>query len=218
MLHLASAALAVFLCGLASAYQAPLSIPSKNVLITPETDAFVHKLIADWNSTGLSVAVVRKDPSVPGGWRREFGSYSIAKGNGSLVNPDTMYAIASNSKLFLALSVGLIISNDSLADARGGLTGIQRPELSFPNGLSWTRTCTVASTSRTCFPIALACPDTTFQISTLRHLRPSAEFRQTFQYNNLMYETLSYLPSLLLNQTYESYIHEHIAHLLQESK
>ncbi len=112
-----------FLYGLVSltyAYQlqAPLSLPSKNIL-TPEIDAFVNKLIADWNSTGLSVAVVRKDPSVPDGWRREFGSYGIANGNGSPVTPDTMYAIASNSKLFLALSVGLIINNDSLADARG---------------------------------------------------------------------------------------------------
>ena len=44
----------------------------------------------------------------------------------------------------------------------------------------------------------------------MRYLRPSAEFRETFQYNNLMYETLSYLPQVLLNQTYESYIAQHL--------
>ena len=44
----------------------------------------------------------------------------------------------------------------------------------------------------------------------MRYLRPSAEFRETFQYNNLMYGTLSYLPQILLNQTYESYITQHI--------
>ena len=44
----------------------------------------------------------------------------------------------------------------------------------------------------------------------MRYLRPSAEFRETFQYNNLMYETLSYLPQVLLNQTYESYVAQHI--------
>lgn len=48
------------------------------------------------------------------------------------------------------------------------------------------------------------------QISTLRYLTPSAEFRQQFQYNNLMYETLSYLPTLFLNQSYDSYISEHL--------
>lgn len=44
----------------------------------------------------------------------------------------------------------------------------------------------------------------------MRYLRPSAEFRETFQYNNLMFETPSYLPQLLLNQTFESYISEHM--------
>ena len=44
----------------------------------------------------------------------------------------------------------------------------------------------------------------------MRYRRPSADFGETFQYNNLMYETLSYLPEALLNQTYEVYIAEHI--------
>lgn len=48
------------------------------------------------------------------------------------------------------------------------------------------------------------------QISVLRHLRPSASFREAFQYNNIMYEVLSYLPQILLNQTFESYIAEHL--------
>ena len=44
----------------------------------------------------------------------------------------------------------------------------------------------------------------------LRYLRPSADFRETFQYNNLMFKTLSYLPKVLLNQTYETNIKEDI--------
>jgi CubicO group peptidase (beta-lactamase class C family) len=44
----------------------------------------------------------------------------------------------------------------------------------------------------------------------MRFLRPSAELRETYQYNNLMYETLSHLPPTLLNQTFESYIAEHL--------
>jgi CubicO group peptidase (beta-lactamase class C family) len=48
------------------------------------------------------------------------------------------------------------------------------------------------------------------QISTLRFLRPSAALREQYQYNNLMYEALSYLQPTLLNQSFESYITEHI--------
>ena len=51
----------------------------------------------------------------------------------------------------------------------------------------------------------------------MRYLRPSAEFRETFQYNNLMYETLSYLPQVLLNQTYESYVAQHLFNPLDMS-
>ncbi|KAF5346759.1 hypothetical protein D9756_010353 [Leucocoprinus leucothites] len=46
-------------------------------------------------------------------------------------------------------------------------------------------------------------------ISKLRHLQPSTELRQTFQYNSMMYESHSHLPTLL-NQTFESYINQHI--------
>lgn len=36
------------------------------------------------------------------------------------------------------------------------------------------------------------------QISRLKYLKPSAEFREVFQYNNMMYAVLSYLPTALL--------------------
>lgn len=56
------------------------------------------------------------------------------------------------------------------------------------------------------------------QITTLPSLRPSASFRSTFQYNNMMYETLSLLPAVLLNQSFESYVAEHILMPLNMTK
>ena len=35
------------------------------------------------------------------------------------MTPDSVFAIASNSKLFLAMSVGFLISNKTLAEERG---------------------------------------------------------------------------------------------------
>jgi CubicO group peptidase (beta-lactamase class C family) len=35
------------------------------------------------------------------------------------MTPDSVFAIASNSKLFLAISVGLLVSNKTLAEERG---------------------------------------------------------------------------------------------------
>lgn len=88
-------------------------------LITPETEAYIESLITRWNSTGLAVAVVRRDNTSQTGWHHEFGSYGIANAQGDPVTPDTVFAIASNSKLFLAYSVGLLIENSTLREERG---------------------------------------------------------------------------------------------------
>lgn len=113
--------------------QAPLKLEDAPLSATPEscaglaqgqlisecTEQYIQSLLARWKSSGLAVAVVRKDDSSPNGWKQEFGSYGIAQANGSLMMPDTVFSIASNSKLFLAVSVGLLISNKTLAQERG---------------------------------------------------------------------------------------------------
>jgi len=90
-----------------------------NVLISDETDSYIDSLMTRYNSSGLSVAVVRKDEAEPSGWATEYRSYGIATGDGQPTTADTLFAIASNSKLFLSLSVGLLIKNESLAQERG---------------------------------------------------------------------------------------------------
>ena len=76
---------------------------STGVLISGNTDKYVMTLLEKWGSSGLSVAVVRKDESAPNGWRQEFGSYGISHADGSPMTPDSVFAIASNSKLLLAM-------------------------------------------------------------------------------------------------------------------
>lgn len=92
---------------------------STGALISENTDRYVKTLLEKWGSSGLSVAAVRKDDAAPNGWRHEFGSYGIAQADGSPMTPDSVFAIASNSKLFLAISVGLLVSNKTLAEERG---------------------------------------------------------------------------------------------------
>lgn len=104
---------------LALHWQAPLSLDVAPPLISSRTEEYVRTLLEKWNVSGLSVAVVRKDEKAPNGWRHEFGAYGIADARGSPMTPDSMFAIASNSKLFLAISVGLLISNETLAKERG---------------------------------------------------------------------------------------------------
>ncbi|KIM36480.1 hypothetical protein M413DRAFT_449178 [Hebeloma cylindrosporum] len=208
----------------ASALQVPLTLPPQSTgsLISGNTDRYVKTLLQKWGSPGLSVAVVRKDDTAPNGWRHEFGSYGIAQADGAPMTPDSVFAIASNSKLFLAVSVGLLISNKTLARERGEEIGWSTkirdlvPEwglmdeemdrgVSLQDMLSHR-----TGMPRHDFSGIQRKGGVSEMISSLRYLRPSADFRETFQYNNLMYETLSYLPEVLLNQTYEAYIEEHL--------
>ena len=102
--------------------QTPYSTPQATInkpLISERTERYIKDLLTKWNSSGLSVAVVRKDEDSPTGWYHEFGTYGIAKADASPLTPDSVFAIASNSKLFLAFSVGLLISNETLAKERG---------------------------------------------------------------------------------------------------
>lgn len=197
--------------------------PTSSKLITPETDAYIKTLFERWNATGLSLAVVRKDPSAPNGWYHEFGSYGTANAKGQPVTPDTVFAIASNSKLFLSFSVGLLVDNSTLREERG-------EELKWSTKIKdiygdlwemWDEDMTRKVSLQDMLSHRTGLPGHGFSravrrggvremISTLRYLRPSAEFRQTYQYNNLMYDSLSYLPTLFLNQTFESYIDQHI--------
>jgi CubicO group peptidase (beta-lactamase class C family) len=48
------------------------------------------------------------------------------------------------------------------------------------------------------------------EVSRLQYLRPSTGFREQAQYNNHMYTVLAYLPQVLLNTTYEKYVHDNI--------
>lgn len=88
-------------------------------LISERTEKYIQTLLTKWNSSGLSVAVVRQDENSPTGWHHEFGAYGVAKADNSPMTPDSVFAIASNSKLVLAFSVGLLISNKTLAAERG---------------------------------------------------------------------------------------------------
>ncbi|PFH47488.1 hypothetical protein AMATHDRAFT_42916 [Amanita thiersii Skay4041] len=203
--------------------------PFHRKLISPDVDALVNSMLASWNSSGLAVAVVQRDDAAPGGWHREFAAYGIAKDDGTPVTPDTLFAIASNSKLFLALSTGLLISNETLEKERGSkLQWTTKTRDILPE---WGMMDEVASRETTIqdmlshrtglprhdFSRSMLTGGRLEMISTLRSLRPSAEFRETYQYNNLMYESMAALPSVLLNQSYESYVAEHLFNPLNMS-
>ncbi|KAF8995769.1 beta-lactamase/transpeptidase-like protein [Cyathus striatus] len=169
-------------------------------LISLESSQYITELLQQWNSTGLAVAAVRRCNDNDTCWVHEFGSYG----------------------LFLAVSVGLLISNESLSKDLGvRLDWNTKIADLIPEWGLMDKYASDHATIQDLLSHRTGMPRHDFSrfpspegplgiIKTLRNLRPSAEFRDTFQYNNLMYITLSYLPQVLLNQSYESYVSQHI--------
>ncbi|KAF5353762.1 hypothetical protein D9757_012942 [Collybiopsis confluens] len=209
-------------------YQKPWILPgnptpsTQNVFISSEIDSFIEGILDEYHSPGLSVAVVRRNESYHSGWLMEYGSYGTAKADGTPVTPDSLFAIASNSKLFLSLSVGLLIENQTLAEEREReLSWNTRALDVFPQWSLFDKDAERIVNIQDMLSHRTGLPRHDYSgrpleggvsemISNLRYLRPSAEPRETWQYNNLMYETLSYLPTLLLNQSYESFVAQNL--------
>ncbi|KAJ6471352.1 beta-lactamase/transpeptidase-like protein [Mycena sanguinolenta] len=217
--------LLIALLPLVASSQIPLQrpfFPSKNTLLTPKIEEYITSQLSYWNSSGLAVAVVKKDEGT-GAWNTEFGSYGRAHADGSPVTPDTLFAIASDSKLFLATGVGLLIKNESLAENRGEkLRWDTKIAALLPE---WGLMDDEASRGVTIQDML------SHRTGLPRHDysgRPReggvGEMAKVFvpcralsdgplppsQYNNLMYEALSHLQPTLLNRTFESYIAEYI--------
>ncbi|KAJ7475508.1 beta-lactamase/transpeptidase-like protein [Mycena galericulata] len=181
------------------------SAADNSTILSPTIDTFINDLLTEWNSpAGVAVAVVRMDGE--GGWSVETKGYGIANANGTKVTPDTIFSIGSNSKLFDAIATGLLISNQSLS-----------PQISWDTKLAsvipdWKLMDPVASAESTITDLMghrTGMPAHDYSYFTfndtlpaltqrMRYLKPSIGFRETWQYNNMMYAVLSYLPTTLL--------------------
>ncbi|RDB29989.1 Gigasin-6 [Hypsizygus marmoreus] len=177
---------------------------NRNPVLNDKTDAFINQVLADWRSPGgVAVAVVRRDGL--GAWNIETRGYGKATINGTKVTEKTLFGIGSNSKLFNVLATGLLINNETLS-----------PRLSWTTKIAsvvpiWGLADSTASKEATILDVmshrtGLPRHDYSYKwsddvptvIKKLKFQRPSAEFRDVFQYNNNMYTLLSYLPTVLL--------------------
>ncbi|KAJ7348606.1 beta-lactamase/transpeptidase-like protein [Mycena albidolilacea] len=190
-----------------------------STILSPTIDTFINNLLTEWKTPGgVGVAVVRM--SAEGRWLVETKGYGVAKADGTSVTPDTIFSLGSNSKLFDILATGLLISNQSLS-----------PQISWTTKMTsmlpdWKLMDPVASSESTIIDLmshrtGLPRHDESYFVKNetlralvrrLRYLKPSAGFRETFQYNNMMYAVLSYLPTTLLphKPPFERYVTDNI--------
>ncbi|KAK4054106.1 hypothetical protein OIV83_001131 [Microbotryomycetes sp. JL201] len=180
-----------------------MSSSSQVNLLDDDYRKFAQSVVADWNGHSAVVGLL-KIADDPANNQIEFVTVGHA-------DEDTLFCIASNTKIITAAALDQLVRQgkvnwtdkvrdlypgidlqDDFADQRATLqdvlahhSGIPRHEKSYRWG------------------------DTPAQlVSRLKHLKPSADFRANWQYNNLWYISAAHLVSQISGQPFTEYVKE----------
>jgi len=177
-------------------------------------DAYMEKILKDWNAPGIGVAVVSEDQLVfaKGYGYRDYGKKLP-------FTPNTLCQIASNTKLFTAVTAGLLVEEGKLTwdkpvrdsvpvirfyDDRLNTNVTLRDMLAHRTGI--TRHDTIWYRS----------DDSRKELfRKLQYMEPKVPLRTTFLYNNLMYAAVGYLIELQTGQTWEQVVRERLMQPLE---
>ncbi len=172
-------------------------------------DAYMAKILKDWNAPGVGVGIVVGDKLVfaKGYGYRDFGKKLP-------YTPTTMHQIASNTKLFTAVAAGLLVDEGKLTWDKPVRESV--PTIAFYNDqLNTTVTLRDMLAHRT----GITRHDTIWYKSDftrkelfdrVKYLEPSSPLRQTFLYNNLMYAAVGYMIELQSGKPWEQFVRERI--------
>ncbi len=172
-------------------------------------DAFMEKTLKDWNAPGIGVGIVVGDKLV---FAKGYGYRDYEKK--LPVTGQTMYTIASNTKLFTAVAAGMLVEEGKLTWDRPIKESV--PTIEFYNSyLNNTITLRDMLSHRT----GITRHDSIWYKSDystkelferLKYLEPKESPRQIFLYNNMMYAGAGYAIELQSGQPWAQFVRERI--------
>jgi CubicO group peptidase (beta-lactamase class C family) len=172
-------------------------------------DAYMAKVLKDWNAPGIGVGIVSGDKLVfaKGYGYRDFGKKLP-------FTPTTLCQIASNTKLFTAVAAGLLVDEGKLTWDKPVRESV--PSIRFYNNdLNNTVTLRDMLAHRTGITrhdtIWYQSDDTRVELfNKVKYLEPQEPLRQTFLYNNLMYAATGYIIELQSGKPWEEFVRDRI--------
>ncbi len=210
---------AAFLAILAFAFVRPLpgETPDRDTAARlKDFDAWMARTLKDWNVPGIGVGIVVGDKLVfaKGYGYRDYGAKLP-------FTPNTLYQIASNSKLFTAVAAGLLVEEGKLTWDKPVRESV--PAIQFYNDyLNSTVTLRDMLAHRTGITrhdmIWYQAPDSRKELfSKLKYMEPKEPPRTVFLYNNMMYAAAGYLVELQSGKTWEEFVRDRIFKPLEMS-
>ena len=178
----------------------------------PDIDAYVGRVMKVFEVPGIALAVVKDGRVV---LARGFGVKKL--GSGEKTDAQTLFAIASNTKLFTAVALGLLVEEGRLAwDA---------PVIDYmPGFCMWdpfvTRELTVRDLLVHRSGLGLGAgdllwwPPSTYTrkeiLRRLRFIKPATSFRSAYAYDNVLYLAAGELVEAVSGKTWEEFVNERI--------
>jgi len=172
-------------------------------------DAYMEKIVHDWNVPGIGVGVVVKDKLV---FAKGYGFRDYGKK--LAYTPATVQPIASNTKLFTAVAIGLLVEEGKLEWDKPIRQFV--PSIQFYNddlnAKVTIRDMLSHRTGITRHDLIWYKSDFTRKelFERLKFLEPSQPMRQTFLYNNMMYAAAGYIVELLSGKPWEDFVRERL--------
>jgi len=172
-------------------------------------DSYMEQVLKDWNTPGIGVGIVVNDKLV---FAKGYGYRDYEKK--LPFTPATLCQIASNSKLFTAVSAGMLVEEGKLAWDKPVRESV--PTIQFYNDqLNSNVTLRDMLSHRTGVTrhdlIWFKSPFTRNELfEKLKYLEPQEPMRETFLYNNLMYSAAGHIIELKSGKSWEQFVRERI--------
>lgn len=173
-------------------------------------DAYMEKLLKDWNAPGVGVGIVVGDELV---FSKGYGYRDFEKK--LPITSSTLFPIGSNTKLFTAVAAGILVEEGKLTwdkPIRDAVPAIRFFNTELNHGVT-LRDMLAHRTGITRHDSIWYQQDSLTRkdiFKRLQYLRPAAPLRQMFLYNNLLYAAVGYIIELLSGKTWEEFVQKRI--------
>lgn len=172
-------------------------------------DAYFAQALKDWNVPGMAIAIVKNDSVV---FAKGYGVRDIEKGG--VVDANTSFAVASNTKPFTAAALATLADEGKLKWTDPVIKHIPYFQLYDPFVTANTTVRDLLShrVGLTTFSGDLVWYKTSYSrediIKRARHLKPSFGFRDGFGYSNIMFLAAGEIIPAITGQSWDNYIKE----------
>src|ERR1700674_5785968 len=172
-------------------------------------DAYMEKVLKDWNAPGVGVGIVVNDKLV---FAKGYGYRDYEKK--LPFTPKTLQQIASNSKLFTAVAAGMLVEEGKLTwdkPIRDSVPTIQFYNDQLNNNVTLRDMLSHRTGVARHDLIWFKSPFTRKELfDRLKYLEPQEPMRQAFLYNNLMFSAVGQIIELKSGQRWEQFVREKI--------